>query len=411
MNNEKISRKAVFPAFLLMVGIAAAVYVLMTVIQPHLTTGNLFDWMQLAGGCAEGSFFYRLMWLLIDLDQGTFMASIIGTVFLISGVAIAAHLEKKGSRHMGTGVCGAHPVIFQIICCAVAGLLLGQVINDVCGMIVGANPFASYGWVPTFAIFLSAQTLVLHFGVTPAKMITTTVVAAIITYLCCWLCLHFVILPVGLPLFCSVSFGLILATPICCEILRLIPWMKSEAPAPAPEVEAAAEEAPAPAPAISETKWFIHQTFGDVGQLVVWGSSIAIILMYIGCIINWAIDPMNVGYSVMNYGMMIGSQIATAALGIFIYYPRWKKNGFTFTFGGVVFSSAVLITYPNNWLIVALSIVVGALVVGPFIDWLMATFNKKGRYHAIFYIQLGIGICVGAFSLLVKFLLMPLLGL
>ena len=428
MDNEKISRAKALPGFLICLAVAAAVYILMTLLQPHLSPagGTLFgwNWLDLAGGCAEGSLFYRFMWLLIDLDQGTFMASILGTVFLLVGLAIATHLEKKGSPHMGTGVFGASPIIFRMVLCAIAGLILGQIVNDICGLIVGTNPFATYGWVPTFAIFLSAQVLVAFYGVTPAKMITITILASIITYLCCWFFLHFVVLPLGLPLFCAVSFGLIAAVPICSEIIRLLPWTRPEkAPAEAADaVEAAAEtveeaaaEAPAEAPAApaapSETKWFIHQTFSDVGQLVVWGSSIAIMLMYVGSIINWIINPMNPGYSMGNFPMMIASQIATAALAIFIYYPRWKKNGFTFTFGGIVFSSAIIITYPNHWLIVALAIILGAVVLGPFIDWIMKTFNKNNRYHALFFVQIGIGLCVFAFSMIVKHVLMPALGL
>lgn len=403
MDEQKISRKAVLPAFLGMIALAVVICVAMNLIQPHLAN-NMFNWFDLVGGAAEGSVFYRVMWFLIDLDQGTFMASIIGTGFLLIGLAVASHLERKKSPHMGTGVCGMNGIIFKMVACAFAGLILGQIVNDICGLIVGVNPFATYGWVPTFAIFLAAQVLVAFYGTTPSKMVTITVLSSIVTYLSCWFFLHFVVVPVGLPLFCCVSFGLIVAVPVCSEILRVLPWIKKADPAPAPD-----EYAEVPMPVLSENKWFVHTTFGDIGQLVVWGSSIAVIFMYIGSIINWAIDPLNVGYSVGNFGTMIAAQIATAALGIFIYYPRWKKNGFTFTFGGIVFSSAIIITYANHWVVVLSAIILGALVVGPFIDWLIKTFNKNGRYHVIFFVQIGIGVCVAVYSLILKYLLLPVL--
>ena len=94
-------------------------------------------------------------------------------------------------------------------------------------------------------------------------------------------------------------------------------------------------------------------------------------------------NPLHPAYSMGNLPMMIFAQIATAALAIFIWYPKWKKNGWTFTFGSVVFSSAVIITYSNHWLVVALTIIVGAVIFSPLIDWLIQTFNKKGRYHVI----------------------------
>jgi len=410
MDENKISRIKVLPGFLAMMGLAAVVYIGMTLIQPSLMGSTaLFDWAGLMAGCTEGTLLWRLIWIIIDFSQGTFMASVIGTGTLLIGLIIAVRLSKKGSAHMGTGVDGNQNIMLKMVICAFLGLAFSQVVAAVCGAIGGANPFATYGWIPTFAVFISVQVLMIFHGTTPAKMITIVILSPILTYLASLAVLKFLVVPVGLPLFCCVAYGLMISIPVTQEILRVLPWTKNPDPAPA-VAEAPAAEAPAPV-VHSENHFFIHRTFGDIGELVVWGSSIAAILMYVGCIINWFINPLNVGYSAGNFGMLIAGQIATSALAVFIYYPRWKKNGWTFTFGGIIFTTAILVTYANHWVIVASTILIGALVFGPLIDFLLKTLNKNGRFHPIVFIQMAVGTGTMLWAFAIKFCLYPLLGI
>ena len=53
---------------------------------------------------------------------------------------------------------------------------------------------------------------------------------------------------------------------------------------------------------------------------------------------------------------------------------------------------------------------IGAIIFAPLIDWMLKTFNKKGRWHVLFYIQIAIGLCVAIWSLILKHGLIPLLG-
>ncbi len=401
-NDPKVtfSRKNVLPAFLGIIIGAGILLAIMMLLQPKLMNNALiFSFADVMAGCAEGSFFYQVMWVLEDLSEGTFMVSIPGTVCLVVFALVAAYLEKKKSAHMGSGVDGNHRILWKMILCAIVALIIGL-------LVYGPSTFATYGWIPTFAAFLSVQVLIVHFGATPAKLVTITILGALITFPCSLFFLHFVVNPLGIPLFCCVAFGLVVAVPVCSEILRLLPWMKQADPAPAPSAE---DDLPAP-PSMSENKFFFHRVFGDIGELVVWGSSLSIIAMYVGVIISWVLNPLHPAYSMGNLPMMIFAQITTAALAIFIWYPKWKKNGWAFTFASVVFSSAVIITYTNHWLVVALTIIIGAVIFAPLIDWMLKTFNKKGRWHVLFYIQIAIGLCVAIWSLILKHGLIPLLG-
>lgn len=399
-SQPRVSRKNVLPAFLGIIIGAGALLAVMLLLQPQLMNNALiFSFNDVAAGAAAGDWFYRLMWVLEDFTEGTFMVSIPGTVCLAAFALIAARLEKKKSAHMGSGVDGNHRILWKMMLCALIAVIIGQ-------LLYGPSTFGSYGWIPTFGAFLSVQVLITHFGATAAKLASITVLGALITFPCCLFFLHFVVNPLGIPLFCCVAFGLVVAVPVCTEILRLLPWMKQADPAPAPS---AADDLPAPPP-LSENKFFFHRVFGDIGELVVWGSSLSILAMYIGVIFSWALNPLHPAYSMGNLPVMIFAQIATAALAVFIWYPRWKKNGWVFTFASVVFSSAVIITYTNHWLVVALTIIIGAVIFAPLIDWMLKTFNKKGRWHVLFYIQIAIGLCVAVWSLILKHGLIPLLG-
>lgn len=409
MDDQKqktISRKAVLPAFLGIVAGAVVLYIIMELLQPKLMdNAAIFSFGDLAAGCMEGSIFYKLMWVLIDFSQGTFMASIPATIFLVIAVLIAGHLEKKNSPLMGSGVDGNHRLLVRMIISALIALLLSQLLFS------GFFPDFG-GWIPTFGAFLSVQIFVVAFGASPAKLVTNIIVASIVTFFTCLFFLKFVVMPLGLPLFCCIAFGLVAGVPICCELFRLMPWMikpdavKKEPAAPKEETAAPAAEAKAP----SENRFFFHRVFGDIGELVVWGSSLAVLAMYAGTIISWLMNPLHAGYGVGNLPLMICSQIIVAAISIFIWYPRWKKNGWTFTFASVIFTSAIFITYPNHPLILLLTTIVAVLVFAPLIDWLMKTFNKKGRYPAIFYVQIGVGVVCATWSLLVQHLLLPLVS-
>ena len=268
-SQPQVSRKNVLPAFLGIIIGAGALLAVMLLLQPQLMNNALiFSFNDVAAGAAAGDWFYRLMWVLEDFTEGTFMVSIPGTVCLVAFALIAARLEKKKSAHMGSGVDGNHRILWKMMLCALIAVIIGQ-------LLYGPSTFGSYGWIPTFGAFLSVQVLITHFGATAAKLASITVLGALITFPCCLFFLHFVVNPLGIPLFCCVAFGLVVAVPVCTEILRLLPWMKQADPAPAPSAD---DDLPAPPP-LSENKFFFHRVFGDIGELVVWGSSLSILAM------------------------------------------------------------------------------------------------------------------------------------
>lgn len=384
------SRKEILPAFCITVVGAIALYALMTFIQPMLINNDfIYSFGAMMTGCIEGSPIYRVAWFFADWTEGSFIAALPATIGMIIMGFVAAALERKRSPHAGTGVAGNGRIFTTMFVTTALALILGQLIYG--GM------FAS-GWIPTFAVVLTVQVFVIFYGSDIKKVATSLIVGTLVTCPVCFALLYGIIAPLGLPLFVAVSIGVAIIVPLCSLLFRLMPWMTIPAP-PAGEN---------PATSQASSKFFVHQVFGDIGQLTIWGSSWATIGMYVGGIVSWVMNPLHPAYGSGNFPLLIMAQIVTAALAILIWYPRWKKTGMAFTFAGVVFVSAVVSTYPPSWAIVIPTILIGAVVFAPLVDWVFKVFHFKGTYHPICLIQLAIFTVCIAWSFFVMYVMVPL---
>jgi len=389
------SRREILPAFLGVAAGSVVLYLLLSNLQPMVSKNTfLYDFGTMIGACMKGALGGKVEWFFADITEAAFLASMPASLLMCIMGFVAAYLEKKKSPHAGTGVDGNSGVFKWMFIAMIISLILGQIMYD------WAFPM---GWIPTFAAFLTVQVFIAFYGVSPAKVITSIVVGTIVTFPVCNFFLQKVVNPCKLPLFVAVSIGVFFTVPICSELFRLMPWMK-KAPAPAPDPSAA------PAPKPSPGKFFVHRVFGDIGELTIWGSSLAAIGMYVGAIISWILNPLHPCYSLGNFPLVMSAQILTAALAIFIWYPKWKKGGWAFTFAGVVFVSAVLCTYPNSWVIVIPTIIIGAVIFAPLVEWILKVVHYNGRWHAITFIQLAIFSTCTIWSLIILHVIMPLIS-
>lgn len=394
------SRKEVLPAFIgVMVG-TVVLFVVMNAIQPMLmNNAYIHGFGSMLAGCMEGSIFHKVLWFFADWTEATFLASVPASIFMIIAGFIAAYLERKKSKYAGTGVDG-HGYRFTAMFFATAAAIL-------LGTIVFASLYPGWtGWVPTFAVVLTVQVFVIFFGHTPAKLVTEVVLGTLVTYPLVYLLQIFVVGPLKLPLFIAVSISVFIVIPLLSAVFKLMPWMKIE-PVPAAEP---AEEGTAPD---SPTKFFVNRVFGDIGELAIWGSSIATIAMYVGAILGWILNPLEPAYGAGNFPLLMASQIAVSALAIFVYYPKWKKEGWAFTFPGIVLVSAVVGSYAatgtiSDIVVAVLTVLIGGLLFAPLVEKVMALFRYKGSYHVIALIQFSIFTVCIIWSFILMYLILPL---
>lgn len=388
-NKNKVSRKEILPAFLISLAGIIVLFIIMNSVNPKLSgNSSVPDFVAILTGAAGGEISSKAMWFLSDFTETTFLACPLASVFMIVFAFIASALEKKKSRFAGTGVSGSSAVFGKLFLSACISMILGLLVF---------GSFFEKGFIPTFASFLTVQAFILFYGADIKKIVTSIVIGTPITFLACHYILQYVITPLGLPLFLSVSAGIFVAVPVCSWIFRLLPWMTPAAPA-----------APGESGPFVPSRFFVNQIFGDIGSLALWGSSLATIGMYFGAIISWILNPLSPAYSLNIFPTFMAAQLLTAALAIFVFYPAWRKNGMAFTFASVVITSAILSTYPAHPVIIILTIVYAALVGAPCVDLSLKLFKFKGQIHPLPFIQFGILVAVVIWSYVIKLVLIPL---
>ena len=406
-----LSRKEVVPALIGTIAGACLIYVAMTAALPFFASNTVLPGFgDFLVGCMEGSPLHKVYWFFADLTETTFLASMPATIGLVVGGFIAAHLERTKSRYAGTGVDGNGKIFTKMFLSSVCSLILG--------ILFFGNVWPGFtGWIPTFAALLVVQPLIIHFGTSMPKLITCVIAGTFATFPVAYYLIALVVTPLGVPLFVGVSAAVAIVVPILAFVLRMLPWMAPE-PAPAAD-EVVTEDAPeaepevapaAPSPAV----FFINRVLGDVGELSIFGSSIATGLMYVGAIIAWMLNPLEPAYGAGNLPLVIASQICCAALSIFIYYPNWKAKPFEFTFAGVVCTSAVVggiaATGTSADLVIALlTVLMSSIVFVPIVNKVVELFKYRGTYPIIALIQLGIFPVVTVWALLLNHVIVPML--
>ena len=388
---QPVSRREILPAFIGTVVFAVALYAVMSYVQP-LLMGNdfIYDFGAMMAGCMEGNPLYYVAWFFADLTEGSFIASLPASVGMIIMGFVAAALERRRSPWAGTGVAGNGNIFTVMFVTTCLSLILGQVLY---------GGLFSSGWIPTFATVLTVQVFVIFYGTDLKKVITSLIVGTIVTCPVCYVLLYGIVSPLGLPLFIAVSAGVAIVVPVCSLLFRLMPWMTIPAPAEGAN--------PTDQP---KGRFFVGQVLGDIGQLTIWGSTWATVGMYVGGIISWVMNPLHPAYGSGNFPLLIMVQLVTGALAILIWYPKWKKTGMAFTFAGIVFASAIVSTYPPSWAIVIPTILIGAVVFAPLVEWVLKVFRFKGTYHPICLIQVAIFTVCTAWSFAIMYLLMPLIS-
>lgn len=386
------ARREILPAFFAMMMGALAVWLGMEALAPALE-GNryLYDFNVMLEGCKAGNLFYRLMWLLADLTEGSFLASMPAALGMAALGFAAAALERKGSPLAGTGVDGNGQVFSVMFWCASASMALGQILYG--------DWFAG-GFVPTFASFLTVQVFLLFFGTRWKKAVTITLVCAGLTCPVCYWFQQNIVTPLGLPTFVCVSAGLLVVVPACTLLFSQLPWMTERERRP---------KRREPKGKLSPSAFFVHRVLGDVGAMVVWGSSLATIGMYAGAALSWVLNPTHPAYATGRLPLLLAVQVCTGALSVLFWYPKWKEEGGAFTFAGMVFASAIAVTYEARWQILVPTVLMGAAVFEPMVSGLLKAVRYRERIPAIFYIQLCIGLTCTAWSFVVMKVLEPLL--
>lgn len=400
------SRRPILLAFLITIAASIGLLFLMNALQPSLIrpegTSILPDfWPTWLKGVQEGNIGYRILWFFGDWTEGPFLKSVPAALLMLICAFIAYRREKAKNPRCGTGVGGNCHIWPQILAASFGGLVLCQ---------LAYGSFFSHGWIPTFTpMFSVGPALILTFGGDLKRVLTSILFAGLLPFPISYALMIYFTDPLGLPAFIAGAFGMTIATIIATEICRLLPWMKKEEVSDPPPLdsEAAIEETSLPQTPPSGVKLYVNRLFADINELTFWGSSYGGFGLYVGAIIAWLINPMHGSYSTGRFPVMFCAQICTTALAIFIWYPRYIRNGFAFTFPAIVLTGSIVNSYPVVWQIVVPTVILSAFIMPWFVDWLLKVTKYSGRWHICCYALFSIGFVCIFWSLFVMKVLMP----
>lgn len=356
-----------------------------TVLPPYM------EWI---GKILDGVLFYQLLWFIGDLTEGIFFKDVLAAILMLTFVFAAWLLEKRGSKLAGTGVGGQKDFFGWILSAQFLGIALTQLFWGRC--------LASVAWIPTFVPMCStAPPLVIAHEKNWKSLLTAGVLSALIPFPLAYGLYIYVTTPLGLPVFCAMGLGMGLGTLIATELCRLLPWMKREKPAAPPQ-----SEQPAPSPKTDRQIYF-RRLFADGTEMLFWGSDLAGAGMYLGVLLSWFIAPEHGSYGSGTAPVMLCVQLCTLAVSIFLWIPKYRKDGFALTFASILVPCAVAGTYPAHLLILVPTILFSAWVSPLIVEWTLKHIRVFQRWHLCVALQFSIGILCILWSFLVKYILMP----
>lgn len=371
----------------LMIGL----YFLMTSLQGVISGNKILpDFADMTTKAAEGDFFSRILWILGDMTEANFYKSAPASIGLLICGIIGFEMEKRGKAFLGMPCLMGSGKFYQILATSLIALVISNVLYFDYG-------FRATFWTPTFVPFVSsAASIVLVMGTEKRKVLTAGILGGIGTWPLCHLSMG-ITAALGIPGFAGSAVAMGISTILMIEICRLLPWMK-----PVQWEEVPAGEPPKP---LEGNALFIRRLLGDPGELVFWGTPLTTIGLWAGGIIGWIMNPNSIMYANGRFPMLICAAISTTAIAIFVWYPKYVKEGFAFTFTCPVVVGAIINTYTPTLLGLAITIAVAMLVPG-IVDWLLKKVKVCERWHPC---PLAL-ICLGITSGLCGFVLMHLPG-
>jgi hypothetical protein len=313
---------------------------------------------------ALGSPLYRFLWFIGDFTEAEFYKSIFGGVGILSFAFLAYLLDKAGSRWRG------FPISYG------TGLWPWVLASTLLGLGISVTLFGnllSEGWIPTFVPFVSVPAGVIFvYGGGWKKALTGGILGGLITFPIAYLLIIYVLNPLNLhPVIGNVT-GMWVGAIIVFEICRHLPWMSREEAPPAgdeiPETDVAAElrEPPPLEDLAARRGWFGRRVLADFSEAQFYGNELASAGLILGTLLTWVLNPLHPAYGSGLLPAILLSQILASAVGVFLYYERWRELEWYPTFVPVVsVAPAVVLTFGGTMQSILAGAVLGALAGPP----------------------------------------------
>jgi hypothetical protein len=358
------TRLRLLPEFLGVVVFGFALYAGMLALQGSIESNSVLfsydTWLKKA----PDNPLYRFLWLFGDVTEAEFYASLIGGIGILAFAFLAYMLDRADSRWKGFPISYGTGLWPWILAATTIGLVLSLILFG--GLLSG-------GWVPTFVPFVSVPAgVVFIYGGGWRNALTGGILGALITFPIAYLSVTYVLTPLSLPPVIGNVTGMWLGGAIVFELCRYLPWMRREEEAPPegeeiPETDVAAElrEPPPPTDPTAEAGWFGRRVLADFSEAQFYGTELASAGLILGTLLSWVLNPQHPALGSGLLPAMLLSQVLASAIGVFLYYERWRDLEWYPTFVPVVsVAPAVVLTFGGTMQSILAGAVLGA-VAGP----------------------------------------------
>lgn len=391
-NTNIKSRKEILQPCLITIIISSILYIGIKSLEPMFINNALYPSTDsLIEGYASKNILSMLEYVFFDISQSTYIFGSLPAIAMVVLCIVATHLENTNSRFRGTGVGGNGKIYIPMLVCSIVATVASQLIYG--------DIFAQFGFVPTLSSFLFVSHMINFYGVSKEKLIAIFVVITLTSTPICLVLRILVVDTLNLPIFICITLGAVFGIPLAHMIFNFMPFMTPREP-----------DEPVPALEQSRTEWFFNQLFGDFGQMSVNGSSIASAGVVLFSLISFCLNPSSVGLGVGLLPVALFAIFVAGAISIFLYYPQFDSGAPILTFCSMLSVGAIVVTYPENPIIVILSIIYAAIVSVPTVLWVFKVFDYKGEYCVFHLVTLALSIVVIPWAMFIQVVLMPILN-
>lgn len=358
------ARVRMLPELIGVVVFGFALYWIMLALEGRLEPGSVLpsfeSWLE-----RVSEPFYFFLWYLGDITEAEFYVSVLGSVGILLFAFLAYLLDQRGSRLRGYPISygtGLWPWIL-------ASTLIGLAISV---GLWGSLLLPESGWIPTFVPFVSVPAgVVFVYGGGWRIALTGAVLGALLTFPIAYLLILYVLNPLDLHVVIGNVTGMWLGGAIAFEICRYLPWMRQEEAPPEGEDIPETEEAtdlPEPPPAVDTTLrgWFGRRVLADFSEAQFYGNELASAGLLLGTLLSWLLNPLHPALGSGLLPAILLSQTLASAVGIFLYYERWRDLEWYPTFVPVVsVAPAAVLVYGGSMQSILAGALLGAIAGAP----------------------------------------------
>jgi hypothetical protein len=395
------ARLRLLPEFIGVVVFGFVLYLVMRALQGGFESNPaLFSfetWLERAPDNA----LYRFYWLIGDTTEPTFYASLLGGVGILAFAFVAYLLDRAGSGWRGIPISYGTGLWLWIFIASLIGLVLSVVLFG--GLLSG-------GWVPTFVPFVSVPAgVVFVYGGGWKNALTGGILGALVTFPIAYLVIQYVLTPLGLPGVIGAVTGMWLGAIIVFELCRYLPWMTREGAPPEgehiPETKEGAD-LPEPPPPVDPNRrgWFGRRVLADFSEAQFYGNEWASAGLLLGTLLSWVLNPLHPALGTGLLPAVILSQVLTSAVGVFLYYERWRDLQWYPTFVPLVsVAPAMALAFGGTMQSILLGAVLGAIVAPPVAQFVID--RLPDHWHLFIGNTFSMALCSLVVFLILRYLL------